>query len=103
MLPSQYIELGWCQNCLAIDKNFQPVKPDSPDAKAWCLIGAVDASYISKGITHKQFMSLRIVIRNILNDDYIYKISSYNDDVDRSKEQVLDLVKQAEKSIGLSL
>lgn len=101
MIQSQYIERGWCQNDVAKDVFSQSVTSDSPNAVSWCLAGACSASQASGIIAIDQLIDLKSVLRNLISDPHMFSISRYNDDPTHSKKQVLDIIKQAEKTIGL--
>ena len=47
----RHVERGWCQGHAAIDRNGEPVDPQDPEACAWDMIGAIDAS----ACTHRRY------------------------------------------------
>ncbi len=101
MLPSEYIELGWCQGYRALDKNNKEIEPNSKKAISWCMIGACIASYKYGSIKYIQLHDLQYCIKNIIKDNAIFAIPRYNDDKYRTKEQVMNIMKQAENELGL--
>jgi hypothetical protein len=95
-LPSHYIKFGWTQNVAARDKDGNEVLPSSEDACCWCIYGAIGASRkdLSRETRYKYENKVEEVIGN-------YSISLYNDSPARTKQEVIDILEQVERELGL--
>lgn len=124
MLPSQYIEKGWCQNHFAENAEGESVHEESDDAIAWCISAACIKSYRTLSITEDKYNELIYKVTyliqkelNLTKDDISYNIHGnadisllninnivvlYNDDIAREHNEVINLLKCAENEIGIN-
>lgn len=81
-------DVGWCQ--------FEIRHRDSEEITAYCAIGAL---YAATNLEfNKDFRSAQRVLENLLPPNGIFRISSvvmFNDDPDRTKDEILDLFDRA--------
>ncbi len=110
MLPSQYIETGWTQYVYARNISNEPVFFRSSESCSWCLEGAINAYYYHKYDINKLS---RIELDNFLKEEnnyrslVLYKIAPvffdlWNDAPERTKEEVVQLLKEVEKELELT-
>lgn len=97
MKPSDYIKKGWCQRAVAKTSIGIETKPRSNDAWSWCIVGAVLASCAGKrvGLSKKakqEYFRKIEAIRDILGVVYL---PTWNDDPDRTKAEVLEVLEHA--------
>lgn len=94
MKPSDYIKKGWTQGSLARNSKGMLRSPDDPDAICWCMIGA-----ICKVTTNNaEVMRFLQCTHNALKKRGIPSaIAAYNDTVGRTKEEVIEVLEEAEK------
>jgi hypothetical protein len=78
----------WCQGYLAIDKDGAYVKPDSPQAVKWCLLGV----FYKERADLKANAAIKERIRAAVGD----KLMEWNDDPDRTFEEVRSIVLESE-------
>ena len=84
------IESGWTQHALARTVEGNRCNPESPQAVCWCLVGAIDVVSIGKlGAGHQNHFL------NYLGLDGL--ISSWNDQLNRSQEDVVKLLRDTAK------
>ena len=100
MLPSQYLKIGWCQSYPARDKHLNPIHISSNNATQWCLMGSVYTSLYSGSITLNEKNQLVSTILDILNISYPY-ITKYNDSKERTQEEIVQLMIQAERKLNI--
>jgi hypothetical protein len=90
---------GWCQGAEALDANDKSVKACSPDAVCYCAAGALRAVY---GDYEPKFRGSLIRVLNALGircgeDGGEYdRLTTWNDRLHRSKEEVLSAFKTAD-------
>ncbi len=99
MLPSQYLEKGWIQGNFAINKSGLPVSSNSDGACAWCLSGALNASYHDGTLDRNIATIFCSMIVEKTDNDFV----DWNDNKDRTQQQVIDLAKEIEQELGLSV
>lgn len=92
-LPSHYVRFGWTQGVCARNSEGEEVDVDSPEACCWCILGAVGiAADKNESINQQAFTS------------YFMKkwggISVWNDNPNRTKEEVVALLEEAERALG---
>ena len=91
------VESGWTQNAYARDSQEKPTYPCRNNAESWCLSGALIAAvynlrggvYYSSDDAEKAFK---------LSEDLglpCGDTAEWNDNPDRTKEQVVDLLRDA--------
>ena len=77
------IERGWCQDGSARTETGKAVPIEHPDAVQWCLTGAVDSvcrkETLAKGVAFR-------LLRGVTYEDYL---AAWNDENERTKEDVL--------------
>lgn len=83
----------WCKDALATNIDNDIVDPNSPTATRWCLAGAIFKCYPPE---RRNEIEQRIRIRigmsfNLRSGDKV-PISLWNDDKDRTFEQIKDLI-----------
>jgi hypothetical protein len=78
----------WCQGHLAVDKDNKSVKPESPEAVKWCLLGAC----------YKEPADLKAnaIIKERIRAAIGPGLIDWNDDPDRTFEEVRFVVLEAE-------
>ncbi len=101
MLPSEILERGWCQQIRARDKDGFQVDIESSDAVSFCLSGSIDLSFISGVISVTNRRQLLDAISNKTDEMGFMTYVHYNDATKRTQQEVVELVKNAEQSIGL--
>lgn len=101
MLPSDYISKGWCQNVNARGEHGTPVPWDDPFATSFCMSGALVKSYSEEGITRQQRVMIANHLRLKLGDTLRAHegFIVWQDNPDRTKEEVLAIMLEAEKEI----
>jgi hypothetical protein len=87
MKAIDYIKKGWTQGALALDKNWKHVPPADPRAVCWCAKGAIWAAH-SLNIKRKLAATQKL-------QDVIGEITTWNDDLKRTKEEVLAAFEKA--------
>jgi len=78
-----FIERGWTQGELARDKQGNAVRPEDPNAVCWCVEGAIKAA----GCNEKWRQ-----IKEVLKEHGSFPAYRWNDDSDRTKEEVLEML-----------
>ena len=101
MLPSKYLEKGWCQFVSAVDENDIPIAPNDRSAIKWCLFGSVHAAHYSGSISTTDKDNILSELACILDIELIEDISGYNDAPERTQEEVIKTMKQAEIKLDL--
>ena len=97
MLPSQYLEKGWTKKVLAITNTSKSTMPDDPDASAWCMHGALIASYKSGTITELEQKRIRWK----LWCKTLIRLDAWNDYCASSQKEVITLMKEVEEELNL--
>ncbi len=97
MLPSEYIQKGWCKGEVARDEDGGRSDYADIDAVSWCCIGALLAAADEGAITNRQSDTMERYIENQL----IEGIADWND-AQESAEPIIAMLQEAEKSIGLN-
>lgn len=88
-----YVEQGWCQGVYAQDENGHSVESQSPQAVRWCLYGAISKASEITVIDPDTFNFLRINFPSIQGGYF----SIWNDEKERTQEDVVDLLNKAIK------
>ena len=96
MLPSQYVEQGWCQHSFA--KNSYGTSVDYYDvaAEQWCLDGALKASLFTNGINSYQYDYMCKKLQNVLS---VKNIATWNDVPNREKHDVVKILQNLEHNL----
>ncbi len=97
MLPSQYLEKGWTQRNYAINKSGLPVSLHRDGACAWCLSGALNASHRDGTLTRYDIVKIYSIITEKIYEDPML----WNDDANRTQEEVVNIIKEIEQELGL--
>ena len=79
----------WTQGASARDKDGEPVDYNSIHAHKWCLLGAI--SKVVDGEAYQETLK----INKIWDIIYAESISIWNDEDNRTVEEVIDLAKRA--------
>ncbi len=90
MLPSEYLEQGWCQGNYANTGG----NPESGKAISWCLSGAAWKAF---GYNDQRRLRFQDAIMELVG----YSFTTWNDDPDRTQEEVVAVAKLAEIKLGL--
>ena len=98
LLRSQnLIEQGWTQGADARDADGEPVRPWSSEAVAWSLLGALVAALEAEADENSDLAGEKLVLActalaTVIEVD---SLESWNDDVARTFDEVLDALDQA--------
>lgn len=95
MLPSEYVERGWCQGALAKDADGSRVGPTDPDACQWCAMGAIRAGHLTGSITEEQ----HVRIFNIINSVCDGLLGTWNDAPFRTQAEVVAMLREVEREV----
>jgi hypothetical protein len=85
------IERGWSQGADARDAQGRSVALTSDEAQAWSLIGAF-ALAATDGIPRSHVRRALVVLSDVIATD---SLQEWNDDHDRTREEVLSALEQA--------
>ncbi len=86
MKPSQILRSKqWCQGKTARDKDGNPVDVKSQELVSCCMLGAISLAY-SHDVT--QLYRVCDQLKALLKTDYAH-LASWNDEVGRTKEDVI--------------
>lgn len=96
MLPSQYLEKGWTQGTFARDKDGNPVNEYNSSALCWCASGAISAAF-----PMSYEIDLAVKLTKEIEKITKTKIVLWNDDEDRTHEEVIYIVREAEKILNI--
>ena len=94
MLPSKYIEQGWCKFFLAADSDGKIVNAHSNDAVKWCALGAVSRFAQNDNQLYYQYITE-------LNNVVMMPGHHYNDSPHRTQEEVISALKEVEKNLNI--
>ena len=119
MLPSEYVRMGWIQGYSAIDDDCNPLDyGDEPEAIAWCLTAACNAACLTPEpdpplLGEKKISDITDVVEEILKergqlppmpavqDEHTSAASRWNDMPERTQEEVIEVLEEAERRMGL--
>ena len=76
----------WTQDAFAVNAVGDCVDPDSREAVAWCLLGAIDICYPDEAAGNG--------IASMLNEAVGRNIDSWNDELERTFDEVRGLLLQ---------
>ena len=106
MRPSDYVERGWCQNGYAKDDLGAAAYAAGPGATHWCPLGALSRSFTRKEITRQQSIDLENTMRYLVPTMTLWdsgreekSVAAWNDLPSRTKEEVLDMMRHAERLV----
>jgi hypothetical protein len=84
----ELLQRGWCQNVAAVSQNGRAVEPTSIHARAWSVLGALTAAYRSYPAHNGEArVAFGIARRRLTGAGG--NLLAWNDDPDRTREQVL--------------
>lgn len=88
---------GWVQKALCVTKVGNVCNPNSPDADAWCLIGALsqrenECGLGTNDVSYQAILYVRDALRSI-------ELACWNDAPSRSQAEVIALVEQTIKLV----
>lgn len=98
-LAREVISQGWTQHVYA-RSNGDPCDVDSPDAKSFCLVGAIGravgmpANWNQGTPIYEQWIAISETLRSHMPSQY-FSITNFNDDPKTLKEDVLALIDRA--------
>lgn len=95
MKPSECIKKGWIKGRLAIDNQGSYCSPIDPRACGWCTVGAIRKCFNNDGYCDAFYKLLFEKIRNKYNK--YSDIEEFNDAPSRTKEEVIEVLEEAEK------
>ena len=93
MLPSEYIQKGWCKESLARTIEGKYVHYDNPKAVAWCVAGAVAVACHSS-INRVQAISIVQYIQGSVGGSIV----DWNN-TQESAEPIIAMLQAAEKVV----
>lgn len=96
--PSDYLKKGWCQFAVAQDKAGHATPCTFPDARKWCLVGAVWAAMGKLDIGFREGVSLENYLLGRLDE----APGHWNDAKERTQAEVIAMMEEAEKAVGIS-
>ncbi len=96
--PSDYLKQGWCQDLLSVDDTGKYVDPLSVKAVQWCMYGSIMAAEYKTYGTHGGLIYGQL--RKNLTQT-IGSIDRWNNASERTKDEVIIIMEQAEKEVGL--
>ena len=96
MLPSQYVEQGWCQHNFAKNSYGTSVNYCDIAAEQWCLEGALNASLFTNGISAHQYSYICKELKDILG---VKNLASWNDVPNREKHEVVNILQNIEHNL----
>ncbi len=95
MLPSDYISIGWCQFHFAEDIDKKLVDSVSEEAVTWCAFGAISILDQEDSKLYDDYCKeLRKIIPGLIH--------TWNDAKGRTKNEIIDTLKQVEHNLGLN-
>lgn len=90
------VAYGWCQGAEARDAEEQPVKPWSPEARCWSLLGAlvaaVDLPALPGAVTLQPLRRALAALADVIEDPLL---AAWNDDRGRTQEVVVRVLEAA--------
>ena len=92
-----FVERGWTQHTLSVDADGRTADPSSPEAKKWCLDGALYAAVPDlSGNNFQDKLARRHQAREAITQatDDLDSIDQWNDKRGRTQEQVLAALDQ---------
>ena len=92
-LPSDYLAQGWCQSALARNTSDESVPVRSPDARAWCLYGAVALVLFKDGLQTSESMAIDTWLRSRGYSGW------WNDAPSRTQAEVVAVMLEAEAAV----
>lgn len=100
---TELIERGWCQDHAACDEHGASADWEAKNAASFCTLGAVARATRSLQFNvFKDGVYDRVVaaLKARLPDGYRGSVPAWNDAPERTKQEVLDLLRYAEKEVA---
>jgi hypothetical protein len=94
----EIISTSWTKGTYAKDSEGRSCIISSPDAKCFCLLGALRRTEYELG-TDKTWYQARAIIANVLNTGRMGGIIDFNDNLSTTKADVLSLLDKAISSL----
>lgn len=98
---------GWCQNASARDTTGREITAkDYAGAESYCISGAVEASMVYAGLPNEFISNRYNEIMGMLDKElgsafvYSYGFLSYNDASDRTKKEVVAVMRGLQKTVA---
>ena len=94
MKPSELVEIkGWCQGVSSRNKDGIPIPLYDYDVVSFCALAAVERCYAAS-----DFDNYRNTLAMLIG---YQSITTWNDDPNRTKEEVINKLKEVEQHLGL--
>lgn len=87
MKAYELIERGWTQGMFACDAQRREVSPQDPDAKYFCVSGALQRVY-------PEIVEFRAKVHEVVRELGGAEVTQWNDDPNRQKQEVVALLKK---------
>jgi hypothetical protein len=109
-LPEDYVKAGWCKGSAAQDRNRTTVDVDDQTAVAWCATGSVEAWMKDEEpcVHYASYLAKVVEVvceqEGLVNDGVGYEwafIQRWNDAAKRRKAEVVSVLSEASKRLGL--
>lgn len=89
------VKQGWTQGHMAVDAEWHDVDPTDSSACRRCLVGALRKAVVDNGgtvslVEDSSFTRMASTMKNIAGTE---RMSVWNDDKDRTQEDVVNLLK----------
>ena len=94
----------WVKGAYSLDKYFNHVHRNAPEACRWCLSGSIEAATEMLAVStrsdiflylSKEYMEAKRVLLKMSDLDGFPSISQWNDHPDRTHKEVIDLLDRA--------
>lgn len=87
----------WCQGDYALTDDGTPCEPTAPEARQWCLLGAIERGAAAYGLDHRP--AIAFLRHAAYPGQRGAKIADWNDDPERTHSQVITLLRNARDSL----
>ena len=91
---ADFVEKGWTQGRMAVDKHGNDCHSQSKDAVRWCLSGALSLTCVVKSFSQFSMSPRTELVKYLSLED---SITYWNDDPNRTQEDVVELLREAAK------
>lgn len=90
------IKKGWTQNAFARNEEGFSVTPDGKDATSWCLTGALWLVVRGNKNPKEYYGDVPLTVHNLIKNLGLRESAGvWNDDPNRTKEEVIELLQKA--------
>ncbi len=93
MLPSEYIQKGWCRGAMARNSQGGNTLGHSHTAISWCVLGAISAATTQSYINGEQAHQMREYLSFRVNN-----IGTWNDK-QKSSAPIIAMLQEAERAV----